>query len=170
MALVFAYCRYTDPVPVQQILAALVRQLLERYPFIYPLVKPIYDEHRREMTKPSKAQLLQLLSEICQVFDILFCAIDGLDEAAPDIQFDLLKALSSVKANFFITSRPLEPLHSVLPEAQFFRVVARGEDIELLIRERLHGDPGFISLANTQEYSERQSQIVSKVKSAAGGM
>jgi ankyrin repeat domain-containing protein 50 len=170
VALVFAYCRYTEPVPVQQILAALIRQLLERYPFIYPLVKPVYDEHRREMTKPSKAQLLHLLGEICKVFDILFCALDGLDEAAPDVQFDLLKALSSVKANFFITSRPLEPLHSVLPEAHFFKVVARDEDIELLVRERLHQDPGFILLANTPEYLELQIQIVAKVKRAAGGM
>ncbi|KAH6908099.1 hypothetical protein BKA70DRAFT_1149960 [Coprinopsis sp. MPI-PUGE-AT-0042] len=170
IALVFAYCRYTEPVPVQQILAALVRQLLERYPFLYPLVKPVYDEHHREMTKPSKAQLLELLSEICQVFDVLFCALDGLDEAAPDTQFDLVNALSSVKANFFITSRPLEPLQSLRRDAQFFKIVAQDEDIELLIWEKLTHDARFSMPLNAQEYSEWQSQIVSKVTAAAGGM
>ncbi|KAH6908121.1 hypothetical protein BKA70DRAFT_1076143, partial [Coprinopsis sp. MPI-PUGE-AT-0042] len=44
----FAYCRYTEPIPVQQILAALVCQLLECYPFLFPLVKAMYEEHSRE--------------------------------------------------------------------------------------------------------------------------
>ncbi|KAH6908100.1 hypothetical protein BKA70DRAFT_1104101 [Coprinopsis sp. MPI-PUGE-AT-0042] len=170
IALAFAYCRYTEPVPVQQILAALIRQLLERYPFLYPLVQPIYEQHRREMTKPSKSQLLRLLSDISQVFETLFCALDGLDEAAPDIQFDLLKALSSVKAQFFITSRPLQPLHSVLPNARFFTIVAHDEDIELLIHDKLDQDPVFRTLSRASEYEKTRNQIVSEVKKAAGGM
>ncbi|KAH6907735.1 hypothetical protein BKA70DRAFT_1150116 [Coprinopsis sp. MPI-PUGE-AT-0042] len=170
VALAFAYCRYTEPVPVRQILAALVRQLLERYPFLHPLIEPIYEHHRREMTKPSKAQLLELLSHISRVFEILFCALDGLDEAAPDIQFDLLESLSSVRAHFFITSRPLQPLHSVLPDAYFFTIAAHDEDIEHLIQDKLDRDPGFRTLSNTSGYANQHRRIVSKVKKAAGGM
>jgi ankyrin repeat domain-containing protein 50 len=148
----------------------LVRQLLERYPFLYPLVQPIYEKHRREMTKPSKVELLVLLSNICQVFETLFCAIDGLDEAAPDTQFDLLQALSSVGAQFFITSRPLQPLQSTLPSARFFTIVAHEEDIELLIRNKIDQNPAFSALLQTWGSLKTRNQIVSEVKKATGGM
>ncbi|KAH6908108.1 hypothetical protein BKA70DRAFT_1222909 [Coprinopsis sp. MPI-PUGE-AT-0042] len=170
VAVAFAFCRYTEPVSVQQILAALVRQLLERYPFLHPLVQPIYEQHHREMTKPPMAQLLQLLRDISQVFDTLYCVLDGLDEAERDTQFDLLRALSSFKAKFFITSRPLEPLHRVLPEAKFFKIEAKDEDIELLVREKLYQDPRFSTVVNTQGDPEQRSRIESQIKKAAGGM
>ncbi|KAH6908129.1 hypothetical protein BKA70DRAFT_1427376 [Coprinopsis sp. MPI-PUGE-AT-0042] len=169
VAVAFAYCRYTEPVPVQKILAALVRQLLERYPFLYPLVKPVYDEHSREMTKPSKDQLLELLRDISQVFETLFCALDGLDEAAPDTQFKLLDALSTVKASYFITSRPLEPLHSVLPNAQFFNIVARPEDIKLMVSQKLRESPRVASMLDAGGHA-RQQEVVSKITFKSNGM
>ncbi|KAH6908138.1 ankyrin repeat-containing domain protein [Coprinopsis sp. MPI-PUGE-AT-0042] len=169
VAVAFAYCRYTESVPVQQILAALVRQLLERYPFLYPLVKPLYDQHSREMTKPSKDQLLQLLRDMSQVFETFFCGLDGLDEAAPDTQFKLIDALSTVKARFFITSRPLEPLHSALPNAHFFNIVARDHDIRLMVAQKLRESPRVVSMLNAGGKA-RQEEVVSKITSNANGM
>ncbi|KAH6871672.1 hypothetical protein BKA70DRAFT_1578200 [Coprinopsis sp. MPI-PUGE-AT-0042] len=148
VAVAFAYCRYTEPVPVQQILAALVRQLLERYPFHYPLVNAV---------------------DMSQVFETFFCALDGLDEAAPDTQFKLLDALSTVKASYFITSRPLEPLHSVLPNAHFFAVVARDQDIWLMVAQKLRESPRVVSMLDA-DGKARQQEVVSKITSKSNGM
>ena len=107
---VFAYCRYTEPIPVKDILAALVRQLLERYPtLVWQFVKPFYDHHEQDRTTPSQQDLLQLLQEISRsgVFSKCFYVIDGLDEAPSDTQIDILSALNSIGINFCLTSRPI---------------------------------------------------------------
>ncbi|KAH6908110.1 ankyrin repeat-containing domain protein [Coprinopsis sp. MPI-PUGE-AT-0042] len=171
IALAFAYCRYTSPVPVRQILAALIRQLLERYPFLLPLVQPLYEEHRREKTKPSRNELLDLLRDISNVFDTFYCALDGLDEATEDDQFKLLDALSSIKANFFITSRPLESLSPLLPNARFFTVAARDEDIQRLIDYKIKQSPRLVAMLDTQgEGSSHRETIVTKITQKAEGM
>lgn len=171
IALAFAYCRYTSPMPVQQILSALIRQLLERYPFLLPLVQPLYEEHRREKTKPSKNQLLDLLRDISKIFDTLYCVLDGLDEATEDDQFMLLDALSSVKANFFITSRPLESLRSLLPNARFFTIVAHDEDIQKLIDQKITQSPRLTGMLDTRaEGLSHRETIVTKIIQKAGGM
>ncbi|KAH6908111.1 hypothetical protein BKA70DRAFT_1280713 [Coprinopsis sp. MPI-PUGE-AT-0042] len=171
IALAFAYCRYTSPVPVRQILAALIRQLLERYPFLLPLVQPLYEQHQREKTKPSRNELLDLLRDISKVFDTFYCALDGLDEATEDDQFKLLDALSSVKANFFITSRPLESLRSLLPNARFFTVVAHDEDIQRLIDATIKQSPRLTAMLGAQaEGSSYRETIVAKITQKADGM
>jgi ankyrin repeat domain-containing protein 50 len=158
-------------VPVKQILSALVRQLLERYPFLLPLVQPIYEAHKHEKTKPSKDELLELLRNIAKVFDILYCALDGLDEATEDDQFMLLDTLSSIKANFFITSRPLESLRSSLPNAKFFAIVAHDEDIRLLIDQRLKQNPRLATMLNTpNQGAPYRETVVAKITEKADGM
>ena len=48
----FVYCRYTEPMAVRDILAALVRQLLERYPQLQSAVDPLYKKHTLRNTQP----------------------------------------------------------------------------------------------------------------------
>ncbi|KAH6912646.1 hypothetical protein BKA70DRAFT_1183842 [Coprinopsis sp. MPI-PUGE-AT-0042] len=132
-SVVFAYCRYSELMSVRDILAALLRQLLERHPHLLPLVEPMYAQHELDMTKPSQSELLQLLSRLSRQFSISFFVLDGIDEAPPDSQFDLVEATPSIQGNFFMTSRPLGQLQYKLPNATFFEVTAQNRDIALLV-------------------------------------
>jgi ankyrin repeat domain-containing protein 50 len=163
----FVYCRYTEPMAVRDILAALVRQLLERYPHLLSVIEPMYKKHDLERTKPSQRDLIGLIRHICTLFRISFFSIDGLDEALYDEQFDLLETLTSIKANFIITSRPLVRLKDVLPNAEFFEVAAEDGDIELLVSQHIDRSPDLRQILKSEE---GRKQVIKKICESSRGM
>jgi ankyrin repeat domain-containing protein 50 len=163
----FVYCRYTEPMTVREILAAVVRQLVERYPQLTPMVEPMCAKHQLQKTKPTEKELICLIRDICAAFRVAYIFIDGLDEALPDERFDFLDALKSIKANFMITSRPLHILEDVLPNAAFFDIIAREEDVELLVAQRIERSPGLRRLLCDEE---KRRQVIAKVCEASQGM
>ncbi|KAH6908122.1 hypothetical protein BKA70DRAFT_291469 [Coprinopsis sp. MPI-PUGE-AT-0042] len=162
----FAYCRYTEPVSVTEILAALVRQLLEQCPYLLQFIEPLYQRHSLQGTKLTQKELLGLLRQFSRIIRVIFI-IDGLDEASYDTQFDLVEAIASLNARFLITSRPLDRLKSSIPDAVFFEVVAHAEDIELLVAQKIHRDPRF---AGFLEKHKLRDEVVARVTQNSGGM
>ncbi|KAH6879984.1 hypothetical protein BKA70DRAFT_1576127 [Coprinopsis sp. MPI-PUGE-AT-0042] len=163
----FVYCRYTEPMEVRDILAALVRQVLERYPHLLSVVEPIYAKHDLEKTKPTQSELINVIRDIYSRFRIAFLFIDGLDEALYDEQFDLLDALKSVRANVFITSRPLARLDNILPNVGFFDIAAKGEDIELLVSRHISRSP---DLKKVLASDEQRGMVIKKICKSSCGM
>ncbi|KAH6908060.1 hypothetical protein BKA70DRAFT_1427290 [Coprinopsis sp. MPI-PUGE-AT-0042] len=137
----FVYCRYTEPMKVRDILAALVRQLLERFPHLLSVVEGLYAQHSLERTTPTQTELIDVMRKIFGCFRIAYLFVDGLDEALYDEQFDLLDTLKTVPANFFITSRPLVRLKDVLPNVEFFNITAQHGDIQLLVSQHIDRNP-----------------------------
>ncbi|TFK20824.1 ankyrin, partial [Coprinopsis marcescibilis] len=137
ICLLFAFCRYTEKLRVIDILRAILRQLLERHPQVQPYLKPMYERHEREGTQPSEGEIVDLQIATSGLFKKTFYILDGLDEAASDIQVDLLRILSSLRVHFFITSRPLDSLKDILPDARFLTIIASDPDIALLIDQKV---------------------------------
>ncbi|KAH6908128.1 hypothetical protein BKA70DRAFT_1562748 [Coprinopsis sp. MPI-PUGE-AT-0042] len=162
----FAYCRYTEPVSVTEILAALVRQQLEQCPSLLQFVEPLYKQNALQGTKLTQQELLGLLRQFSCVIRVTYI-IDGLDEASYDTQFDLVEAIASLNARFLITSRPLDRLRSTIPDAVFFEVVAHAEDIELLVAQKIQRDPRF---ARFLEKHKMKGEVVAKVTQNSRGM
>ncbi|KAH6912492.1 hypothetical protein BKA70DRAFT_1097724, partial [Coprinopsis sp. MPI-PUGE-AT-0042] len=163
----YVYCRYTEPMKVRDILAALVRQLLERYRHLSPVVEPLYAKHDLQGTKPTQSELIDVIRKICSRFRIARLFIDGLDEALYDEQFDLLATLKTVHANFFITSRPLVRLEGVLPNVKMFDITAQNTDIELLVSQRIGRNPDLRKVLATDE---QRARVVKKICESSHGM
>ncbi|KAH6902845.1 hypothetical protein BKA70DRAFT_1156371, partial [Coprinopsis sp. MPI-PUGE-AT-0042] len=163
----YVYCRYTEPMKVRDILAALVRQLLERYPKILPVVEPLYAKHSLQRTPSTQSELIDVIRKICSRFRIARLFIDGLDEALYDKQFDLLNTLKSVPANFFITSRPLILLRDVLPNVKFFHISAEEGDITLLVSQHIRRNPALRQVLAADEQRER---VIKKICESSHGM
>ncbi|TFK18483.1 ankyrin, partial [Coprinopsis marcescibilis] len=170
ICLLFAFCRYTERLMVIDILLAILRQLLERHPQVLPYVKPMYERHKRENTRPSEAQVVDLLRQIATsgLFKKTLYILDGLDEAASDIQVDLIEILSSLPVHFFITSRPLDTLKDLVPNARFFTIIASDPDIALLIDQKIHRIPALRKLLIND--ATLKSEVVSIISSKSSGM
>ncbi|TFK18488.1 ankyrin [Coprinopsis marcescibilis] len=170
ICLLFAFCRYTERLVVIDILLALLRQLLERHPQVLPYVKPMYERHKRENTRPSEAEVVDLLRQIATsgLFKKTFYILDGLDEAASDIQVDLLEILSSLPVHFFITSRPLDTLKDIVPNARFLTIIASDPDIALLIDQKIHRMPALRRLLINS--ATLKAEVVSMISSKSSGM
>ncbi|TFK21923.1 hypothetical protein FA15DRAFT_597038, partial [Coprinopsis marcescibilis] len=170
VCILFAFCRYTERLMVIDILSAILRQLLERHPQVLPFVKPMYERHKREGTRPSEGEIVDLLRQIATsgLFKKTFYILDGLDEAASDIQIDLLRILSSLRVHFFITSRPLDSLKDILPDAQFLTIIASDPDIALLINEKVDRMPALRRLL--MDNAKLKADVVSIIGSKSSGM
>ncbi|TFK18864.1 ankyrin, partial [Coprinopsis marcescibilis] len=170
ICVLFAYCRYTDQIPVKEILAALIRQLLERYPATFQLIRAMYNRHHRENTHPPESELFELLKEIAdsKIFSKIYCILDGLDEAASSVhQVDILEYMVSLKVNFFITSRPLAALKKYVPHAVWFDIITKDGDIETLVVQRVAKSP---VLSELLEDEELKKEVVTMIKDASSGM
>ena len=152
----FAYCRYTDPLPVRAIIAAIIRQILEDYPSTSGFVKPLYDKHELRNTRPTESELLEVLTAIFRsdLFDQRFLSVDGLDEATSDTQFDILDAISGLPINVLFTSRPLPLLKDCIPNGKFFSILALNADIKRLIEEKVRGTATLATLLAGDEFKK----------------
>ncbi|TFK19421.1 ankyrin, partial [Coprinopsis marcescibilis] len=170
ICLLFAFCRYTERLMVIDILLAILRQLLERHPQVLPYVKPMYERHKQENTRPPEAEVVDLLRQIAtsSLFKVTLYILDGLDEAASDIQVDLIEILSSLPVHFFITSRPLDTLRDLVPNARFFTIIASDPDIALLIDQKIHRIPALRKLLMYD--ATLKSKVVSIISSKSSGM
>ncbi|TFK20859.1 ankyrin, partial [Coprinopsis marcescibilis] len=164
ICVVFAFCRYTEAVPVRDILAGILRQMLERYPVVWQFVSAMYELHQREGTEPTQHELFEILKQISTsgVFKQCFYVLDGLDEASSETQFDILAAISQLPINFFITSRPLPLLKDVVFNARFFDIVAHNSDIALLIEEKLRRLPALWKLVDGSQKAVIVETILQK--------
>ncbi|TFK21921.1 ankyrin [Coprinopsis marcescibilis] len=170
VCILFAFCRYTERLMVIDILFAILRQVLERHPQVLPFVMPMYERHKREGTRPSEGEIVDLLRQIATsgLFKKTFYILDGLDEAASDIQVNLLDILSSLPVHFFITSRPLDSLKDLVPNARFLTIIASDPDISLLIDQKIRLIPALRNLLTKN--ATLKTEVVSIVTSKSSGM
>ncbi|TFK24510.1 ankyrin [Coprinopsis marcescibilis] len=168
ICIAFAYCLYTDPVHGKDILAALLKQILQRYPAVFQLVKPLYDIHQCQGTAPSQLELTVVLEQIATsgIFTRSFYCLDGLDEAPIDVQIDVISILSSLSISLFITSRSMDSLKDLAPSARFFDVVARDSDIVLLVNEQVNRIPTLRRLL----IDDWKEKVVAKILEKSCGM
>ncbi|KAH6907865.1 hypothetical protein BKA70DRAFT_346645 [Coprinopsis sp. MPI-PUGE-AT-0042] len=98
-----------------------------------------------------------------------FYFLDGLDEAPPDVQFDLLEKLSTLNVKIFIISRPLPNLDACFPGAHRFSIRAEDRDLELHIAEEIARSPVLQSILNQGGPTLRE-RIALTIKEKCGGM
>ncbi|KAH6906751.1 hypothetical protein BKA70DRAFT_1428861 [Coprinopsis sp. MPI-PUGE-AT-0042] len=145
----FVYCRYTDPLSVEEILAAMVRQLVEDH------------------AAPSRKELVTLLTELIGQFEAYNCFLDGLDEAVLESQETLLNTMKSLPSNLLVTTRPLGFLEDLIPDATFFKVAAATEDIERLVSQKIQENSRLHKLLTKHGIKD---EVVSKIRDTANGI
>ncbi|KAH6907862.1 hypothetical protein BKA70DRAFT_1189345 [Coprinopsis sp. MPI-PUGE-AT-0042] len=167
----YIYFRYSDhtTATVRDFLLVLVKQTIERHADCLPIFNEVFARHIREKTLPSESELVQLLRRFAEALAEMFYFLDALDEAPPDVQFDLLKRLSTLDVKVFITSRPIANLDSCFPGAHRFSIRAQDRDIELHIAKEIERSPVLQTILNQAGPSLRDN-ITSTIKEKCEGM
>ncbi|KAH6890197.1 hypothetical protein BKA70DRAFT_873758 [Coprinopsis sp. MPI-PUGE-AT-0042] len=167
----YIYFRYSDhtTATVRDFLLVLVKQTIERHVDCLPIFEQAFARHIREKTLPAESELVQLLSRFLDVIEATFYFLDALDEAPTDVQFDLLKRLSTLNVKVFITSRHLPNLDSCFPGAHRFSIRAQDRDLELHVAKEIERSPALRTILNQGGPSLR-NKIMSTVKEKCEGM
>ncbi|TFK18242.1 hypothetical protein FA15DRAFT_268049 [Coprinopsis marcescibilis] len=168
--ILFIFCQIAKQWTVEDLLAALLRQVLERHhERVLPLIKERWENHRMEDTKPSEHELLEWLSESLSQFPKAFISLDALDELLSDrTKSRLLHALVSFRKNLLITSRTLDLLEQCVPDARFVDIRAHREDIQIFFEDRVKHTPVLTRLLAGKE--SIQNELLSKLDHSSDGM
>ncbi|KAH6911351.1 hypothetical protein BKA70DRAFT_1460702, partial [Coprinopsis sp. MPI-PUGE-AT-0042] len=167
----YIYFRYSDhtTATIRDFLLVLVKQTIERHADCLPIFNEVFARHIREKTLPSESEVVQLLRRFAEVLAEMFYFLDALDEAPPDVQFDLLEKLSTLNVKIFITSRPLAHLDSCFPGAHRFSIRAQDRDLDLHISKEIARSPVLQAILN-QGGPELRYKVTSTVKKKCEGM
>ncbi|KKK21432.1 hypothetical protein AOCH_000121 [Aspergillus ochraceoroseus] len=112
-AIVMLYCKWDDPLSqsIEAMVASLMKQIIQRYGVVLDEVIQMFNKHSQEETRPSREQMLSILSMLLRRFPKIFVVVDGLDELREEKdRLALLRILTSIqttKVNIMVTSRPL---------------------------------------------------------------
>ncbi|KAH6902893.1 ankyrin repeat-containing domain protein [Coprinopsis sp. MPI-PUGE-AT-0042] len=117
-----------EPLSVQDILAAVIRQILEDHQQLVALLRPLFDHHNLRNTRPTQGRSSQSPQDYFSQLPNGTLPSRWARRAHPDIQYELVKALDSLGGNLMITSRPIPLLKQVLPDAIFFDRIERQFD------------------------------------------
>jgi len=172
IAIIFAFCRYSDQYSVTDILASFVKQLAQDHLSVFPIIETVYKDHKKKETRPSEQELQELLQRLLNSFKKTYIVIDALDEVPENTRVHLLVVLSSLRgsrASLLLTSRPLQLLEPFLPDAAYIYVENENHgDIEFFINKQIEETLHLASLLKGKQPLRRE--ICTKLKEKSEGM
>ena len=158
---IYYYCDYSRPDVQQchQILATLVRQLIQEQPALLEVVKRCYRQHKDRFTRPSEDDIYALFETLAAGYRTVFLVVDALDELPSAFErTKLLKRLDQLQQraenniNLFLTSRDIPEIIKRFPEEVMIKIRAQDQDVEKYLKARLpeleSHDPNNVQLQN----------------------
>jgi hypothetical protein len=94
-------------------IASLLKQLLQRLSSVPDNVKFIYNQHKDKQTRPSLDEILKTLESIITTYSRVYIVVDALDECQlsggcrPKFLSSVLGLQARTGARLFVTSRPI---------------------------------------------------------------
>ena len=164
----FIYCNYKEQTEqtVPNLVASLLKQMVQDRHVISDDVKSFYERHRRRGACPTLDQLTGALRSEIQMYSKVFIVVDALDECREDdaTRAMLPKVLRSLAGNvkLMVTSRDLPSIARSFEGTHRLHIRAKDDDIKMYIEDRIALGPWH--LANLQD------TIVDRITANAKGM
>ncbi|PPQ84972.1 hypothetical protein CVT26_008089 [Gymnopilus dilepis] len=168
-ALAYAYFRHNDSYSLSDILAAMIKQLIEGHHIAYAYLEGIYDDYKKKAVRPPVDDLARILRGLIERLGKVYIVVDALDEASEDCRSEFLRVLSNLSISLLTTSRPLD-LSRLLPELTV-EVRISGQtsyDIESFAARCLKQSHRIQAITKGDQVL--QAEILGKLKSKSQGM
>ena len=110
------YCGYNDAKSqsIDNLIAALIKQILQIRPNVSKELKELYNTHSRTDVFPSLETLTNIIHTEIAKFDNCFIIVDALDEILDEPKrLLLLETLAHGKVNIMVTSRPIDSIRDL---------------------------------------------------------
>ncbi|KFX98618.1 hypothetical protein O988_04271, partial [Pseudogymnoascus sp. VKM F-3808] len=169
----YLYCnfrRQDEQKPVD-LLASLLKRLVQGRPALLGSIKVLYEHHRFIQTRPSFNEISKELQSIIASYSTTFIVIDALDECqvsdGGQTRFlsELLRLQTLTKANLFVTSRFIPHIVEEFQDTANLEIRASEEDVRRYIDGQMPCLPPFV-----RRNLDIQEQIKTKIVKAVDGM
>lgn len=172
-ATAYLFCNYSmrHEQRLEQLLGAILEQLLRRIPTIPPRVKRLYEEGSRHGMRLRPEDLVTAIEDTVTSFDHVSIVVDALDELREDdgTRGRLLQTFGKLQnlghVNILVTSRQIPHIIESISADSSIEILAHEEDIHLYVTKQILFLPGCVTRSN-----ELQSQITRDVTGSTQGM
>ncbi|KAJ5873180.1 hypothetical protein N7455_003723 [Penicillium solitum] len=167
--LAYFYFNYREELTIEEILANLLKQLIQ-HAIVPHRLKSLYESHRKHETHLTLEEILELLESTISESSKVFIVIDALDECQlPHIhQQELLTRISEFQdihnLGFLATSRDNPDISDMFPNCPRLRIEGKDTDIKPFLETSLH------HFRYVKESPDLREEIVAAIINAADGM
>ncbi|EDN02634.1 conserved hypothetical protein [Histoplasma mississippiense (nom. inval.)] len=173
VGIAYLYCNFKQQEEQKpaDLIASLLKQLLQGQPSVVEVVKDLYNRHKRVNTRPSLDELRSSLQQITASYQRTFIVIDALDEcrASPDGREMFLQGIFNLQTNtnasIFATSRFVQEIEGKFDRSIRLKIRASATDVQKYLDERLRNCSTL-----TPEDKPLQEEIKTKIAKAVDGM
>jgi Cdc6-like AAA superfamily ATPase len=170
VGIAYLYCNFRQQHEQKptDLLASLLKQLVQEQSSIPQSVKSLYERHKDKRTRPSFDEISKALHFIVADYSQSFIIIDALDECEVSNggRKQLLSEISSLqaktKASFFATSRFIPEIEKEFKGHILLEIYASNEDVQRYLDGHMFQLPSFV-LSNFDLQEEVKTAIISAV-------
>jgi hypothetical protein len=170
VAIACIYCNYKEQATVYELVASLLKQLVQDQPAPSDNIRSVYTNHIDNHTRPTFGELTDILKSEIGTYTQAFVVVDGLDEFLERDQGYLIAQLEALASNvkLMVTSRPLLSIEGLFQGAKRLDIRASSEDVQRYIEGRFLREPRLLLHAKT-DHTLRES-IANKITVNVRGM
>jgi Cdc6-like AAA superfamily ATPase len=172
IGIAYLYCNYRRQQEQQptDLLANLLKQLVQELPFVPESIERLYELHKHRRTRPSFGEISEILRSVIARYSRAFIIIDALDE----LQFSrarrrLLPEIFSLQtkagASLFATSRFIQETTKEFKGATSIEIRASDEDVRKYLDGHMSQLPSFVLRS-----LDLQEKIKAEIIKAVDGM
>ena len=171
VAITCIYCNYKEQAKqtVLELVASLLKQLVQDHPMISAQVKSLYDRHFVRGTHPAHDEFTKALRAEIARYSKIFIVVDALDELAERDQGYLITELRSLAnvVNLMVTSRPLPSIERFFQDTKRVDILANERDVRTYIQVRTLREPRLLLHVEGQQML-RESMVIKIIANVQG--
>lgn len=169
----YVYCNFQQKgeQTAYDLLASLLKQLVQGQSSLPSGVKDLYSQHQAKKTRPSIDEISKALQSVAAIFSRVFIIVDALDECQASnkcrstLLLEIFNLQAKTKANFFATSRRIPDIERAFKGYPSLEILASDEDVQKYLDSQMSELPGCVS-----KRPELQEEIKIKIVKAIDGM
>jgi Cdc6-like AAA superfamily ATPase len=176
IGIAYLYCNFRrqHEQKAEELLASLLKQLIQRQSSIPESVKVLYGRHLRDKTRLSFTEVMSSLEFVATtIYSRIFIIVDALDESqvSDNGRTKFLDAILKLQAecqtsiNIFATSRFIPEIRERFTDAIQREIIAHPEDVRRYLDSHIMGLPRCV-----RQSIDLQDEIKDKISNAVDGM
>jgi hypothetical protein len=173
IGIAYIYCNFRrqHEQKLEDLLASLLKQLVQEQSSIPDSVKVLYDRHKDKQTRPSFDEISRVLHSVTTIYSRAFIIVDAIDECQVSdgcrtkFLLGIFKLQPKTRANLFITSRFIPEITEKFEGRVSLEIRASNEDVEQYLDGHISQLPAFVSRNN-----DLQKEIKTEIGKAVDGM
>ena len=171
VGIAYLYCnfrRQQEQKP-EDLLASLLKQLVQEKRSMPETVKNLYTRHSGKRTRPSIEELSQALHSVVALYSRTFIVVDALDEftvidgSRKKLTSEILNIQSEIGVRVFVTSRFVPEITKKFEGFVALEILASDEDVQSYVGGHMSQLPSFV-LRSFDLQEEIKTEIIKAVK------